>query len=123
MPAARTRFIKVDLQEVATAFEDSEKLLDEVKVIPYKQGDQAAGFRFNRIPAKNIFRKMGLRSRDVVMGVNGEAISGPDQAEDFIRTLAEGGEVTIKIRRRRRTRQLKSNIEWLFGELKWKSVW
>jgi type II secretion system protein C len=111
MPAARTSSITLDLQEVASAFEDLETLLQEVNVAPYMQGDQAAGFRLNRIPANNIFRKMGLRSRDVIVGVNGEAISGPEQAEDLIRTVGEGGEVTITIKRRRRTRQLKLNIE------------
>jgi general secretion pathway protein C len=111
MPAARTSSITLDRQEVESAFEHSETLLQEVGVSPYMQGDQSAGFRLNSIQAKNIFRKMGLRSRDVIVGVNGEAVSDPGQAEDFIRTLGEGGEVTITIKRRRRTRQLKLNIE------------
>jgi general secretion pathway protein C len=111
VPAARTRSINLDLEEVAAAFEDSEKLLQEVNVAPYTQGDQAAGLRLNRIPAKNIFRKMGLRSRDVIVGINGEPISGPEQVGDFIRTLGNGGEVTITIKRRRRTRQINLNIE------------
>jgi type II secretory pathway component PulC len=54
---------------------------------------------------------MGLRSRDVIVGVNDEDITSPDQATEFFRTLGEGGEVTIKLKRRRRTRQIKLNIE------------
>jgi type II secretion system protein C len=111
MPAARTSSITLDRQEVESAFEDSEKILQEVGVSPYMQGDQSAGFRLNSIQANNILRKMGMRSRDVIVGVNGEAISDPEQVEDFIRTLGEGGEVIITIKRRRRTRQLKLNIE------------
>ena len=111
MPAARSRSITLDRQEVESAFADSEKLLQEVKVAPYMQGDQSAGFRLNRVPPKNILRKMGLRSRDVIVGVNGEAISGPEQAGDFIRTLGEGGEITITLNRRHRNYQIKLNIE------------
>ena len=111
MPAARTGSITLDRQEVESAFADSEKLLQEINVAPYMQGDQSTGIRLNRVPAKNIFRKMGLRSRDVIVGVNGESISGPEQAEDFIRTLGQGGEVTITIKRRRRTHQIRLNIE------------
>jgi PDZ domain-containing secreted protein len=54
---------------------------------------------------------MGLRSRDVIVGIDGETITGPDQAVDFLQRLAGGGEVTIKFKRRRRTRQIKLNIE------------
>ena len=111
MPAARTSSITLDRQEVVSSFEDSEKLLLEVNVTPYMQGDQSAGFRLNRIPPKSILRKMGLRSRDVIVVLNGEAISGPEQAGDFIRTLGEGGEITITLNRRRRNRQIKLNIE------------
>jgi type II secretory pathway component PulC len=54
---------------------------------------------------------MGLRSRDVIVGVNDESITDPAQAADFFQTIAEGGEVTIKLKRRRRTRQIRLNIE------------
>jgi type II secretory pathway component PulC len=54
---------------------------------------------------------MGLRSRDVIVGIDDETITGPDQAADFFQRLAGGGEVTIKLKRRRRTRQIKLNIE------------
>ena len=39
------------------------------------------------------------------------AITSPDQAPDFFKVLADGGEVTIKLKRRRRTRQIKLKIE------------
>ena len=48
---------------------------------------------------------------DVIVGIDGETITSPEQASDFFQKLAEGGEVTIKLKRRRRTRQIKLNIE------------
>jgi type II secretion system protein C len=111
LPRAATRSIRLEREEVAASLANPDQLLQDVNISPYMQGDQPAGFRLDRIPPQNIFRKMGLRSRDVVVGVNGEDITGPDQAVDFFRTLGEGGEVTIQINRRHRTRQIRLNIE------------
>jgi len=110
-PTTTIRSIRLEREAVATSLADPDQLLQEMNISPYLQGDQPAGFRLNRIPPQNIFRKMGLRSRDVVVGVNDEAITGPEQAVDFLRKLGEGGEVTIKIKRRRRARQIRLNIE------------
>ena len=77
----------------------------------YKSGDQEAGFRLGSITRDSVLRKMGLRSRDVIVGIDDEIITSPDQASDFFKKLADGGEVTIKLKRRRRTRQIKLNIE------------
>jgi PDZ domain-containing secreted protein len=54
---------------------------------------------------------MGLSSRDVIVGVNDQNITSPDQAAEFLQTLAEGGEVTIRAKRRRRTRRIILNIK------------
>jgi len=57
-----------------------------------------------------VLAKMGLRNGVVIREVNGEAITGPDQAAMFFQTLKEGGEIAIKYRRRRRTMQLNLSI-------------
>ena len=111
VPRAATRSIRLEREKVAASLANPDQLLQDMNISPYMQGDQPAGFRLDRIPPQNIFREMGLRSRDVVVGVNGEDITGPDQAVDFFRTLGEGGEVTIEIKRRHRTRQIRLNIE------------
>ena len=85
--------------------------MQQMPVTPYMQGEQAAGFRITSIPRDSVLRKMGLRSRDVIVGIDDETITGPDQASDFFQRLAGGGEVTIKLKRRRRTRQIKLNIQ------------
>jgi type II secretory pathway component PulC len=58
---------------------------------------------------------MGLRNGYVVTQLNDQAITSPDQAGDFFKTLAEGGEVSIQVRRSRgvrgRSREINLNIE------------
>ncbi|MGW8300572.1 MAG: type II secretion system protein N [Desulfobacterales bacterium] len=110
-PGARTSSISLKREEVAASLNDIDGLMKQMPVTPYMQGEQAAGFRITSIPRDSVLRKMGLRSRDVIVGIDDEAISGPDQATDFFQKLAGGGEVTIKLKRRRRTRQIKLNIQ------------
>ncbi len=108
---ARTTSIRLKRNEVADSLADIDGLIEQMKIAPYKSGDQAAGFRLGSITRDSVLRKMGLRSRDVIVGIDDETITSPDQASDFFKKLADGGELTIKLKRRRRTRQITLNIE------------
>ena len=110
-PSARTSSIKLARKEVEASLADIDGLEEQVGLTPYMQGDQPSGFRIGNIPADSVLRKMGLRSRDVIVGVDEESITSPDQASDFFQKLTKGGEVTIKLKRRSRTRQIQLNIE------------
>jgi type II secretory pathway component PulC len=109
--SARTSSISLKRDEVGAALADIDKLKEQVGLTPYMQGDEPYGFRLGNIPAESFLRKMGLRSRDVIVGIDDETITSPDEASDFFQKLAGGGEVTIKLKRRRRTSQIKLNIE------------
>jgi general secretion pathway protein C len=109
--SARTSSISLKHDDVEASLADIDGLKEQVGLTPYMQGDEPSGFRVGNIPADSVLRKMGLRSRDVIIGVDEESITSPDQASDFFQKLAEGGEVTIKLKRRRRTRQIRLNIE------------
>ena len=109
--SARTSSISLKRDEVAASLADINSLIEQIPLTPYMQGEQASGFRITSIPRDSVLRKMGLRSRDVIVAIDDETITGPDQAPDFFKKLADGGEVTIKLKRRSRTRQIKLNIE------------
>jgi general secretion pathway protein C len=108
---AGTSSIRLKRDEVADSLADIDGLMEQMKIAPYRSGDEEAGFRLGSITRDSVLRKMGLRSRDVIVGIDDETITSPDQASDFFKKLADGGEVTIKLKRRRRTRQIKLNIE------------
>jgi type II secretion system protein C len=115
LPGPRIGSRKIERAEVESSFADLDELMQAVQISPYQQEDQSAGFMLGRIPPNSVLAKMGLRNRDVIMGMNGEIITDPDQAADFFQTLAVGGEITINIKRGRgvrlRHRQIKLNIE------------
>ena len=112
---ARTRSISLNRDEVEATLADTDRLLQELTISAFTQDDQPAGFIISNIPRGSILTKMGLRNGYVVTQLNDQAITSPDQAADFFRTLAEGGEVTINVGRsrgvRRRPRQINLNIE------------
>jgi general secretion pathway protein C len=108
---ARTLSLNLKRDEVAVAFTDMDGFMKELRIVPYKTGDQPSGFMISRITPQNVLRKMGLRSRDVITAINDEAITGPEQAAGFFERLSQGGEVTINFQRRRRDRQIRLNIE------------
>jgi type II secretory pathway component PulC len=47
----------------------------------------------------------------VIVGINDQKITSPDQAAEFFATIADGDEVTIRARRRLRTRRINLTIE------------
>jgi general secretion pathway protein C len=110
-PRTRSTSISLDREEVAAFLADTDQLLQDVNIYPYVQSGQPVGFRISRIPPQSVLRKIGLRSRDVITGVNDQEITSPEQAAEFFQMLAEGGQNTIKIKRRRRNRQIKLSIE------------
>jgi len=110
-PFTRHASINLNLEDVGASLADTDQLLEEVDIYPYLQGDQPVGFRISRVPPQSVLRKIGLRNRDVIVGVNNQEITSPEQVVEFLQTLAEGGDVTIKIKRRHRNRQIKLSIE------------
>ena len=80
-------------------------------ISPYMKGGYPTGFRIGRIARQSILRKMGLRSRDVITGVDDTAIENPEQAAEVFKKISEGGEVTVTIERRRRARKITLNIK------------
>lgn len=68
-----------------------------------------------KIESGSILAKMGLRNGHIITGINGQEITTPDQATEFFETIADGGDVTIKVRKgrgvRKRSQIIKLNIE------------
>ncbi|UCF90102.1 MAG: hypothetical protein JSW39_17610 [Desulfobacterales bacterium] len=97
--------------QVESGLSEKDYLMKQVQIYPYAEGEQPAGFRISNIRAGNILLQMGLRSGDVIIGVDGEAVTGPDEADAFFKKLAQGGEITVQIMRRGRPVQIQTNIE------------
>ena len=108
---AKSIRLRLEREEVGSVLADVDGLMKRLKISPYKQDNQPSGFKISGIPRGSILRKLGLRSRDIIKGINDQVISSPAQAEDFFKTLSKGGELKIKLTRKHRDRWIHLDIE------------
>jgi general secretion pathway protein C len=90
---------------------DLNELMQQVRIRPFMEGRNPAGFLVSNIKPGSLFSKMGLRNGDVIQGVNGESITTPDQAIELYESLMEGGAIDLDIKRGRRTQKLQYAVE------------
>jgi general secretion pathway protein C len=116
--AARTRrrpsagsTIRLDREELESQMANLNELMQQVRIRPFMEGKRPAGFLVSNIKPGSLFSKMGLRNGDVIQGVNGEAITTPDQAIELYESLMEGGEIALEIKRGRRKQNLRYEIK------------
>lgn len=102
---------KVDRENIAPLVADTEGLLQEIRLTQAMTDGKSDGFRVSGIRPSSTFAKLGLRNGDVIREINEESVSGPGQAEYFFRKLAQGGEISIGLFRRRRYQELRLIIE------------
>jgi len=96
-PAPKEESLRFDRAEVESALANVDQLTQELSISPFTRAGKPAGFRIGKLPAESILVTMGLRTGDLITGVNDQAITGPEQATEFFQTLKQGGDVTIKV--------------------------
>jgi general secretion pathway protein C len=114
LPGNKSKSISLSLADVEEVLTDTEGLLQEMEISPFNQGDQPAGFQIKNIESGGLLAKMGLRNGHIITGINGQEITTPDQAAKFFETIADGGDITIKVRKgiaSHRTKLIRLNIE------------
>jgi general secretion pathway protein C len=103
-----TSNISISHEVVAERLVNYEQLMKEVNISPEHPGIE--GLRLGAVTANSPLTRFGLRTGDVIKEMNGEEITGPDDAETFFQTLAGGGKLTIVVERRGRLQKLNLSI-------------
>ena len=70
-----------------------------------------AGFVIYKIEPGSIFERMGLENSDVIVKVNGSAITSSQPVMEFYDALKAGGTVSLEVRREDTTRNLMFEVE------------
>jgi hypothetical protein len=109
-PTGRGRFRHLDHQLVEQSLADPDRMRRQVTIKPAETYGRPAGFRFTSIQSGSIFNELGLRSTDVIVGINGAAITTPDQADLLFQSIKTGGDVTIQVKGKRRNRIIHLDI-------------
>jgi type II secretion system protein C len=103
-PVSREQSLRFDRAEVEASLGNVDQVIQELSISPFMRAGKPAGFRIGRLPSDSILVAMGLRTGDLITGVNDQEITGPEQAAEFFQTLKQGGDVTINVAKGRGVR-------------------
>jgi len=104
----RFKTVELPREGIIAAFDDIDRLIQEVGTSSYKFG-KLTGFKIGSVSNESILKKIGLKSHDAILALNDKPIEDENEAFEFFEKIAEGETVTIKFRRRNRTRQIELN--------------
>ncbi len=93
------------------SMKDINTLMKQVRVRPHFTGGEADGILLYGIKQKSIFREMGIRNGDIIMGVDGKDIRSVEDAITLYDTLRNASEAKIEIKRRGKKKELLYHVE------------
>ncbi len=102
----RERTITLKRSEIDESLEDINSLLSTALIRPHFTDGVADGLAISRIKSGSIFRKLGLRSGDIVKGINGNPIETPDDILSIYTDMKAGSPISIQIKRRGQERTI-----------------
>ena len=110
IPAGDGTF-QVSRNEVAASLSDIPRVIEESIITTPVNDGNPHGFYLGRLRAADALFRIGMRTGDVVKGVDGQEYGGPEDAELFLQRLAQGGHLSVLIERRGQPRKLDVVIE------------
>lgn len=95
----RSSTIDVDRSEMESSLENINDLLSKVRIRPHFSNGKPNGLSVVHVEEGSIFSSLGLERGDIVKGVNGKNISGPDDLIELYNNLKEGSNVSLEMLR------------------------
>jgi general secretion pathway protein C len=106
----RTQRVSLRRNMINEAMQDISKLMTEITIQPHLEDGQPAGLALQNIQPNSVFRRMGLRNGDVLMGVDGQEIRSVDDALKLYQNLKDSDNVNVQLKRRGQERTINYNI-------------
>lgn len=94
------RTITMRREDIDNSLANINELMTQAAVSPHFTNGRADGLAITRVQAGSIFRRMDLRSGDIVTGVSGKDIQTPEDLIGLYNDLLSQDEVEVKILRR-----------------------
>lgn len=104
---------KISLQraQIDAATQDVNSLMKQVRIRPHFTNGEPDGLRLTGIRPNSIFYRMGLKSGDVITGVDGKNIVSVDDALGLYQSLQSLSDVKVDIKRMGRSKRIEYHIE------------
>jgi general secretion pathway protein C len=106
----RAQKVSLNRGIIDAAMQDVSKLMTEITITPHMEEGQSSGLAISNIRPNSIFRRMGLRNGDILVGVDGQEIRSVDDAMRFYESLRSASELKVQINRRGQERTIDYSI-------------
>ena len=106
-PARPPREQRISLRRsmIDESLQNVNKLMTEIAIRP-----AADGLALSNIKPNSVFRRMGLRNGDILVGVNGQEIRSVEDAMRLYDGLKSSSDVQVQLKRRGQDRTINYNI-------------
>lgn len=102
---------EIDRSMLDEQLEDLTNLSRQARVIPHYVKGKTQGFKIVGVRPNSLYSFLGVRSGDILKSVNGEQISSPTKALEFLEALKTTSQVTIDIERRNQKKTFEYEIK------------
>ena len=92
--------IHIQHSKIEEAVQNVNQLMKQVRIRPHFTDGNPDGLRVTGIRPDSIFAEMGLKSGDIITGVDDQQIESLDDALKFYNSLKSGANVKLQIRRK-----------------------
>jgi len=103
--------VNVQREEIDSAIGNLNEIMRQAKLRPHFKNGKPDGLTLTRVRPDSIFTRLGLRSGDIITGVDGQEIQSVDDALKFYNSLKSASGVQLQIRRRGREETIDYNID------------
>ncbi|MDJ0783753.1 MAG: type II secretion system protein GspC [Desulfosarcinaceae bacterium] len=107
----RAQRITLKRSLIEDSIQDITKLMTQVKITPHMEDGVPNGLALSNIQPNSIFRRMGLRNGDVLVGVDGQQIQSVDDALRLYDNLKTADSVLVDLKRRGREKSIEYNVK------------
>ena len=91
--------VTIDRATINESVSDLSNLMKQVRIRPHFSGGKPDGLLLYGIKPKSLFREMGLKNGDIIMGVDGKNIKSVDDALSLYQNLKNAENVNLSIKR------------------------
>ncbi len=109
--APRKRTIRMKLSRLESISDNPEDWSGYATTAPYSGDDGESGLQLSQIKPSSPLRLIGMRNGDVIMAVNDEPVAAIDDLLKSLTEVSAGDEMSLKIKRRGRERNLDFRFE------------
>jgi general secretion pathway protein C len=110
-PTGPPSTITVEREMIDESLKDLNKLMKDVRIRPHFKDGEADGLIISGIRGDSVFKQLGLRNGDIILGVDGNKIESVDDAMKLYGGLKNMENMKVEIKRRGQIQTLDFDIK------------